>query len=75
MSLQDKNVVVTGGSRGLGSGLVETLVDLGAKVTVVARQSEALEAVRNQLGVERLPPMSGTVPPPIAFSPRCGRTS
>lgn len=75
MSLQDKNVVVTGGSRGLGSGLVETLVDLGAKVTVVARQSEALEAVRNQLGVGRLPPMSGTVPPPIAFSPRCGRTS
>jgi NADP-dependent 3-hydroxy acid dehydrogenase YdfG len=54
MSLQDKNVVVTGGSRGLGSGLVETLVDLGAKVTVVARQSEALEAVRNQLGVGTL---------------------
>lgn len=54
MSLQDKNVVVTGGSRGLGLGLVETLIDHGAKVTVVARQSEALEAVRNQLGVATL---------------------
>ena len=37
MSLKDKNVVVTGGSRGLGSGLVEALVAHGARVTVVAR--------------------------------------
>jgi len=51
MSLKDKNVVVTGGSRGLGLGLVEALVDHGANVTVVARQSDALEAVRTRLGV------------------------
>ncbi len=51
MSLRDKNVVVTGGSRGLGLGLVEALVDQGARVTVVARQSDALEAVRTRLGV------------------------
>src|SRR5580704_8057266 len=51
MSLKDKNVVVTGGSRGLGLGLVEALVDQGARVTVVARQSDALEAVRTRLGV------------------------
>jgi NAD(P)-dependent dehydrogenase (short-subunit alcohol dehydrogenase family) len=37
MSLKDKTIVVTGGSRGLGLGLVEALVDQGAKVTVVAR--------------------------------------
>jgi NAD(P)-dependent dehydrogenase (short-subunit alcohol dehydrogenase family) len=36
MSLKDKNVVVTGGSRGLGLGLVEALVAHGARVTVVA---------------------------------------
>jgi NAD(P)-dependent dehydrogenase (short-subunit alcohol dehydrogenase family) len=54
MSLKDKKVVVTGGSRGLGLGLVEALVDRGAKVTVVARQSEALEAVRNRLEVATL---------------------
>lgn len=51
MSLKDKNVVVTGGSRGLGLGLVEALVERGAKVTVVARDADALEAVRARLGV------------------------
>jgi NAD(P)-dependent dehydrogenase (short-subunit alcohol dehydrogenase family) len=51
MSLKDKNVVVTGGSRGLGLGLVEALVSHGAKVTVVARDVDALESVRARLGV------------------------
>jgi len=51
MSLKDKNVVVTGGSRGLGLGLVEALVDQGAQVTVVARGTDALAAVRARLGV------------------------
>src|SRR6266850_5090801 len=51
MSLKDKNVVVTGGSRGLGLGLVEALVAHGARVTVVARPSGALESVRARLGV------------------------
>ena len=51
MSLKDKNVVVTGGSRGLGLGLVEALVAHGARVTVVARGAEALHAVRARLGV------------------------
>ncbi len=51
MSLKDKNVVVTGGSRGLGLGLVEALVAHGAKVTVVARDSDALKSVRARLGV------------------------
>ena len=36
MSLKDKNIVVTGGSRGFGLGLVEALVAHGARVTVVA---------------------------------------
>src|SRR5258708_26100224 len=51
MGLKDKNVVVTGGSRGLGLGLVEALVAHGAKVTVVARDADALESVRARLGV------------------------
>jgi NAD(P)-dependent dehydrogenase (short-subunit alcohol dehydrogenase family) len=51
MSLKDKNAVVTGGSRGLGLGLVEALVAHGARVTVVARDAEALAAVRARLGV------------------------
>src|ERR1700726_4147570 len=51
MSLRDKNVVVTGGSRGLGLGLVEALVAHDAKVAVVARDADALASVRARLGV------------------------
>jgi hypothetical protein len=51
MSVKDKNVVVTGGSRGLGLGLVEALVAHGAHVTVVARSTGALDSVRARLGV------------------------
>jgi NAD(P)-dependent dehydrogenase (short-subunit alcohol dehydrogenase family) len=51
MSLKDKTIVVTGGSRGLGLGLVEALVDQGGKVTVVARDKAALAAVQKRLGV------------------------
>jgi NAD(P)-dependent dehydrogenase (short-subunit alcohol dehydrogenase family) len=51
MSLKDKNVLVTGGSRGLGLGLVEALVAHGARVTVIARGADALASVRARLGV------------------------
>ena len=51
MSLKDKTIVVTGGSRGLGLGLVEALVDQGARVTVVARDKDALANVKQRLGV------------------------
>jgi len=51
MSLRDKTIVVTGGSRGLGLGLVEVLVDQDAKVTVVARDHAALAAAQHRLGV------------------------
>src|SRR5258705_8174001 len=51
MSLKDKTIVVTGGSRGLGLGLVEALVAQGARVTVVARKSDALKSIRARLGV------------------------
>jgi NAD(P)-dependent dehydrogenase (short-subunit alcohol dehydrogenase family) len=51
MSLKDKKAVVTGGSRGLGLGLVEALVAQGASVTVVARDADALASVRVRLSV------------------------
>jgi NAD(P)-dependent dehydrogenase (short-subunit alcohol dehydrogenase family) len=51
MSLKDKTIVVTGGNRGLGLGLVEALVDQGASVTVVARDQVALVSVEQRLGV------------------------
>jgi NAD(P)-dependent dehydrogenase (short-subunit alcohol dehydrogenase family) len=51
MDLENKRVVVTGGSRGLGLGLVEALVAQGAEVTVIARSADALDSVRARLGV------------------------
>jgi RNA polymerase sigma factor (sigma-70 family) len=38
MSLRDKSVVVTGGSRGVGLGLVEALVDRGATALAIGAQ-------------------------------------
>jgi NAD(P)-dependent dehydrogenase (short-subunit alcohol dehydrogenase family) len=55
MNVKDRQVVVTGGSRGLGLGLVEALVAREAKVTVVARESDALAAARERLGVAVIP--------------------
>ena len=55
MNVKDRQVVVTGGSRGLGLGLVEALVAREAKVTVVARESDALAAARQRLGVAAIP--------------------
>jgi NAD(P)-dependent dehydrogenase (short-subunit alcohol dehydrogenase family) len=51
MTIKDKSIIVTGGSRGLGLGLVEALVERGAKVTVVARDKGALAAVKQRFGV------------------------
>jgi NAD(P)-dependent dehydrogenase (short-subunit alcohol dehydrogenase family) len=51
MDLKTKHVVVTGGSRGLGLGMVEALVAREAKVTVVARDARALEMAQARLGV------------------------
>jgi NAD(P)-dependent dehydrogenase (short-subunit alcohol dehydrogenase family) len=56
MSLNDKNVVVIGGSRGVGLGLVEVLVAHDAGVTAVARSAEALDSVRARLASLRSPP-------------------
>jgi NAD(P)-dependent dehydrogenase (short-subunit alcohol dehydrogenase family) len=50
-SLKDQRVVVTGGSRGLGLGIVEALVARNANVTVVARDLSRLAGVKDRLGV------------------------
>ena len=51
-TLEGQKAVVTGGSRGLGLGIVEALVAQKARVTVVARDPEHLGAVAKRLGVD-----------------------
>jgi len=50
-SLENQRVVVTGGSRGIGLGIVEALVAEKAQVTVVARDARRLAEVKSRLGV------------------------
>jgi NAD(P)-dependent dehydrogenase (short-subunit alcohol dehydrogenase family) len=51
MDIEGGKVVVTGGSRGLGLGIVEALVERKALVTVVARDPGRLAEVQRRLGV------------------------
>jgi NAD(P)-dependent dehydrogenase (short-subunit alcohol dehydrogenase family) len=51
-TLQGQKVLVTGGSRGIGLGIVEALVAQKARVTVVARDADRLAEVSQRLGVE-----------------------
>jgi NAD(P)-dependent dehydrogenase (short-subunit alcohol dehydrogenase family) len=51
-TLKGQKAVVTGGSRGLGLGIVEALVAQQARVTVVARDLERLAEVSKRLGVD-----------------------
>jgi len=50
-SLEHQRVVITGGSRGLGLGVVEALVARRAEVVVVARDADRLAALERRLGV------------------------
>lgn len=50
-ALTGQKIVVTGGSRGLGLGIVEALVARGADVTVVARTPGPLAELERRLGV------------------------
>jgi NAD(P)-dependent dehydrogenase (short-subunit alcohol dehydrogenase family) len=54
-TLEQQRVLITGGSRGLGLGVVEALVARQAKVTVIARDSARLTELKARLGVTIIP--------------------
>ena len=47
---EDKKVVITGGSSGLGLATARSLVDEGARVLITGRNQDKLDAARDQLG-------------------------
>ena len=53
-SIANKQVVVVGGSRGLGLGMVEALVAQGARVSVVARGAAALRDLSKRLTIDTI---------------------
>ncbi len=63
LQLKDRVVFIAGASRGIGLGIVEALLDEGAKVAMTARGAEALAAEHKRLaaqyGADKLWSMAG----------------
>lgn len=54
MELKNKNVVITGGGRGLGKSLAKALKEAGANVVIVSNSKETLEKTAEELGVKSM---------------------
>jgi 3-oxoacyl-[acyl-carrier protein] reductase len=50
--LKDKNIVVTGGSSGIGYAIAKECIKHGAHVVIVGRNQEKLERTREELGAD-----------------------
>lgn len=55
MNIQNKIAIVTGASSGLGSAISKTLVDAGATVFGLARNTNALQEVKKDIGIKFIP--------------------
>ena len=54
MELKNKNILLTGGSSGIGKKTAEMLVEKGAKVLITGRSYDKIEIVKQRLGVQGL---------------------
>src|SRR5262245_15595606 len=62
IDLKDKLALVTGGSRGIGAAIVETLAGAGASVILhYGRSAEAAAEIAKQLGPDRCYPVSANL--------------
>ncbi|GIR12110.1 MAG: 3-ketoacyl-ACP reductase [Cryomorphaceae bacterium] len=51
MELKNKNILLTGGSSGIGKKTAEMLVEKGAKVLITGRSYDKIETIKQHLGV------------------------
>src|SRR5690348_11128778 len=65
MELRGRTYVVGGASRGIGRAIAAELVGAGARVVMVSRTAEAIEAAAAELG-ERAIPVAADVADPAA---------
>ena len=61
-ALDGKVAIVTGGTSGIGEGIVERFVAEGAKVVVAARRQEEAKRSKRALACASPAPMSRTKP-------------
>jgi len=55
MELKNKNVLITGGSSGIGKETARQFIDKGANVVITGRDANKLKEVANELGAIPLP--------------------
>jgi len=67
LSLQGRNVIVTGAGQGIGRAIAKLVLELGGTVTAVDLNNEALDLLRAEAGKDRVLPLSGSVAD-VAFS-------
>jgi short-subunit dehydrogenase len=80
MEYADKVALITGASSGIGLAVARTLVERGARVALVARSADKLNAIAGQLGADRaaafaldVTDRAGVVALPAAVVARFGR--
>ncbi len=61
ISLDGRSVVITGASRGIGRGIAQVFSAAGAKVVLLSRNQEALDAVAAELDGDRTVAVAGDV--------------
>jgi 3-oxoacyl-[acyl-carrier protein] reductase len=61
MTLQGRNVVVTGAAQGIGRAVSQLVLELGGTVTAVDLNAEGLDALAAEAGAERVLSLAGSV--------------